>query len=191
MSEQEWPGGHLAEEHPAWGPAVPVCAEPRALWLPGNKGGSWGWGVLMQQAGLRGVWNFSDRSCLSQPSGLKGTSHWTSAHVGRAPAGQGGRVPGGILGNSSVSANCLCPLRSEVGVRPPSQQGPLLGVVWRGEGPRGSQSWGLGPPTARPLDGGGQGGRKALIWREGTKGDPSPLLRVGNWSPSSECEDPG
>lgn len=65
--------------------------------------------------------------------------------------------------------------------------------VWSGGArvPGGARAGGRGPPTARPLDGGGQGGRKGLIRREGTKGDPSPLLRVGNWSPSSECEDPG
>ena len=53
------------------------------------------------RAGLRGVWNFSNRSWSGQPSGLKGTSCWTSAHIGRVPGLRGRPCsewsPGGLL----------------------------------------------------------------------------------------------
>lgn len=58
-------------------------------------------GSHVAQAGWCGVWTISNHSCLAQPSGLKGTSYWTSAHVGRAPRLSGRlcsrQSPGGLF----------------------------------------------------------------------------------------------
>ena len=69
------------------GPAVGSSMSPRvggsatldAVWELVQSGSH------AAQAGWCGVWTLSNHSCLAQPSGLRGSSYWTSAHIGGVP----------------------------------------------------------------------------------------------------------